>query len=88
MILGCVNACRNYGTPDFFSPDIPYVFAEAYDALAAEQVPIHGAAIKAEIDELYRDLFDPDALGLNEAMSNTWCELMDHKLVDGEVTEL
>jgi len=81
-----VNLCRNYGSHEFFSPDIPYTFAEAYDDLAAEQVPDHGATIKAEIDELYRDVFDPDVLGLNEALSNTWCELIDHKLVDGEVT--
>jgi hypothetical protein len=84
LVLGCVDLCRSYGTHDHFSANIPFDFAEAYDSLAMEQVAEHGATIKAELDELYRDLYDPDALGLNQALSNTWCELMDHNFVAGE----
>lgn len=84
MILGCVNLCRSYGSYDFFSVSIPYDFAIAYDDLAAKQVAEQGAAIKAELDELYRDVYDPDQLGLNEALSNTWWELMEHNFVEGE----
>jgi uncharacterized Zn finger protein len=82
LTLGCVNLYRNYGAADYFSPNIPYDFAEAYSQLAAEQVQEHGAKIKAEVEALYRDVFDPDALGLNEALTDIWCELMDRGLVD------
>jgi hypothetical protein len=84
LVLGCVNLCRNYGSYDFFSASIPYDFAVAYDDLAAKQVAEQGAPIKAELDELYRDLDDPDQLGLNEALGNTWWELMEYKFVQGE----
>ncbi len=86
LTLGCVNLCRNYGSYDFFSTNIPYDFAEAYNYLAEDQIAKHGATIKAEVDELYRDLYDPDMLGLNEALSGTWCGLMDYGFVEGEVS--
>jgi len=54
--------------------------------LATEQVQEQGAKIKAEVDELYRDVFDPDALGLNEALTDVWCELMDYGLIEGTIT--
>lgn len=86
LILGCVNLYRNYGVAEYFSPNIPYDFAEAYSQLATEQVQEQGAKIKAEVDELYRDVFDPDALGLNEALTDVWCELMDYGLIEGTIT--
>ncbi|MFC1975317.1 SWIM zinc finger domain-containing protein [Chloroflexota bacterium] len=85
LVRGCVNLCREYGSDDFFSPNIPYDFAVAYNDLAEEQVAEHGVTIKAEVEEMYRDVYDPDVLGLNEALSGTWCELMDHGLAKGEV---
>lgn len=86
LALGCVNLYRNYGAADYFSPNIPYDFAEAYSQLATEQVQQHGATIKAEVDELYRGVYNPDALGLNEALTDVWCELMDYGLVEGTIT--
>jgi uncharacterized Zn finger protein len=86
LILGCTNMCRSFNTCDFFSSNFPYDFALGYNDLAVEQVADHGATIKAELDALYRDLQNPDALGLNEALSGVWCELMDHNLVDGQIT--
>jgi hypothetical protein len=77
LICGCVNLFRDFGGNDVFSPAIPYDFAVAYDDLAIEQVAEHGATIKAELDEMYRDLYDPGMLGLNEALAGTSCELID-----------
>jgi hypothetical protein len=84
LIRGCVNLCRAYGSYDFFSANIPYDFAVAYNDLAEEQVAEHGATIKAEVEEMYRGIYDPDILGLNEALAGTWCELIEHGLVQGE----
>lgn len=86
LTLGCVNLYRNYGAADYFSSNIPYDFAEAYSQLATEQVQTHGAKIKAEVDELYRNVFDPDALGFNEALTDVWCELMDYGFIEGTIT--
>lgn len=85
LILGCTNMCRSFNTSDFFTSNFPYDFVLAYNDLAVEQVAEDGPAIKAELDEIYRDLANPDALGLEEALSGTWCELMDHHLVEGEI---
>lgn len=35
----------------------------------------HGAKIKAEVDELFRNVVNPDALDLTEALSNVCDEL-------------
>ena len=85
LVLGCVNLSRSYGSADYFSGSVPYEFAVSYNDLAVDQVPAHGPQIKAEVEELYRDVFDPDMLGLNEALSDIWCELIDHGFVEGQV---
>lgn len=83
MILGCVNLHRDYGGALYFSANIPFVFAEAYDQLAAEQIPEQGPVIKAEVEELYRELVNPEALALDEALGKTWEALLDHGFVEG-----
>lgn len=84
LVLGCVNLCRSYGSYDYFSASIPYDFAVAYNDLAVNQVAEQGATIKAELDEIYRDLYDPEMLGLDEALSGTWWELIEHNFVEEE----
>jgi hypothetical protein len=86
LTLGCVDLCRRFGTSDFFSANVPYDFAVAYNDLAVQQVKRHGAAIKAEVEELYRDLYDPEALGLEEALAELWSELSEQGLVGGETS--
>ena len=86
LTLGCVNLYRNYGGAEYFSPDIPFDFVEAYSQLATEQVQEHGGKIKTEVDELYRDVYNPDALGLNEALTDVWWELVENGLVEGTIT--
>jgi hypothetical protein len=88
LTLGCVNLYRSYGHGDYFSPNIPYDFAEAYSRLATEQVQKHGAQIKSEVEELYRDVFDPDALGLDETLDDVWCELVNQGLIESSDSEM
>lgn len=78
LLLGCVNKCKSYGSYDFFPTEI-YDFATAYHDLAVIQVAKRRAgmrsAIEAELQELYRDVDDPDLLGLTDTLADIWYEL-------------
>lgn len=87
LTLGCVDLCRRFGTYDFFSADVPSDFAAAYNDLAVQQLKRHGPAIKAEVEELYRDLHNPEALGLEEALAELWSELSEQGLIDEEASD-
>jgi hypothetical protein len=77
LINGCVSLCRDYGSYDFFSPDIPYDFAVAYNELAIEQIAENRSIIERELEEIYRDLHNPEALGLDDALAGISYELIE-----------
>lgn len=74
LVSHCVGMGKSYGSYDFFPTQI-YDFAVAYSNLAMDQVAEQRATIEAELREIYRDLNNPDMLGLDEALSNVWDEL-------------
>ena len=64
----CVHFCIAFGAQDFFPPNIPYDFTEAYLDLALEQRQEHAAAIEAEVDAMLQGDWAPEMLGIDELL--------------------
>lgn len=77
LLFHCLEMCKSYGTDEFFSVEMIYEFAVSYDALASAQVADQGEVIKAELDELYRGLYNPDRWNLDDALGDTVFELVN-----------
>jgi uncharacterized Zn finger protein len=76
LLSHTIGLCKSYGHYDYFSDDIPYVFAVAYEALAFDQIETHGEEIRAELEEIFSGDYQPEILwATDEHLSNVAYEL-------------
>jgi hypothetical protein len=85
LLSQAIGLCKEYGSYDFFSDDVPYVFAVAYEDLALDQLEAHGAEIRAELEEIFSGQYLPELLwATDEHLSNVAFELGMYEEVDNE----
>lgn len=76
LVSHCIGLGKSYGNYDYFSADIPYQFAVAYESLALDQLEEHGETIEAELREIFSGNYSLEILwATDEALSNVAVEL-------------